>query len=72
MLISLIGGAIGIMIGLALPLGARLLTDQVRVPVSPASVAVAFLVSFTVGIGFGLFPANRASKMNPTEALRYE
>jgi putative ABC transport system permease protein len=71
-LISLIGGAIGIIIGLALPLGARLLTDQVRVPVSPASVAVAFLVSFTVGIGFGLFPANRASKMNPTEALRYE
>ena len=71
-LISLIGGAIGIMIGLALPLGARLLTDQVRVPVSPASVAVAFLVSFSVGIGFGLFPANRASKMNPTEALRYE
>jgi putative ABC transport system permease protein len=71
-LISLIGGAIGILIGLALPLGARLLTDQVRVPVSPVSVAVAFLVSFTVGIGFGLFPANRASKMNPTDALRYE
>jgi putative ABC transport system permease protein len=71
-MISLIGGAIGIMIGLALPLGARLLTDKVRVPLSPASVAVAFLVSFTVGIGFGLFPANRASRMNPTEALRYE
>jgi putative ABC transport system permease protein len=71
-LISLIGGALGILLGLALPLGARLFTDQVRVPVSPLSAAVAFMVSFSVGIGFGLFPANRAAKMNPTDALRYE
>jgi putative ABC transport system permease protein len=71
-MISLIGGFIGIAIGLALPWSVRLLTDKVRVPVSPISVAVAFLVSFTVGIGFGLLPANRASGLNPTEALRHE
>jgi putative ABC transport system permease protein len=71
-LISLIGGSIGIVIGLSLPLGVRLLTNQVHVPISPLSVLVAFAVSFTVGVGFGLLPARRASQLNPTEALRYE
>ena len=71
-LISLIGGAIGIAIGLSLPLSVRLLTDQVHVPISPLSVLVAFVVSCTVGVGFGLLPARRASQLNPTEALRYE
>jgi putative ABC transport system permease protein len=71
-IISLAGGTMGIMIGLLLPLSVRLLTDQVRVPISPWSVLVAFAVSFTVGVGFGLLPARRASQLNPTEALRYE
>jgi len=70
--ISCIGGAIGIVVGLALPLSIRLITDQVRVPISPISVLVAFAVSFSVGVGFGLLPARRASQLNPTEALRYE
>ncbi len=71
-MISLIGGFIGIAIGLALPWSVRLFTDKVKVPVSALSVVVAFLVSFTVGIGFGLLPANRAASLNPTEALRHE
>ena len=71
-LISLIGGTIGIVVGLALPLSVRLVTDQIRVPISPISVLVAFAVSFSVGVGFGLLPARRASQLNPTEALRYE
>jgi len=71
-LISLAGGMVGIVIGLVLPLSVRLITDQVRVPISPLSVIVAFAVSFTVGVGFGLLPARRASQLNPTEALRYE
>lgn len=71
-LISLSGGIVGIILGLALPLSVRLLTNQVRVPISPISVVVAFAVSFTVGVGFGLLPARRASQLNPTEALRYE
>jgi putative ABC transport system permease protein len=71
-LISLVGGAIGIVIGLALPVSVRLFTDKVHVPISPLSVLVAFGVSFAVGVGFGLLPARRASQLNPTEALRYE
>jgi putative ABC transport system permease protein len=82
-MISLIGGFIGIIIGIsvplsaqlaktALPLDVRVVTDSIRLPISPLSVLAAFVVSFTVGIGFGLLPANRASRLNPTEALRYE
>ncbi len=71
-LISMVGGAIGIVLGLALPVSARLLTNQIHVPISPWSILVAFAVSFTVGVAFGLLPARRASQLNPTEALRYE
>jgi putative ABC transport system permease protein len=71
-MISVAGGAIGIVVGLTLPLSVRLFTDRVNVPISPLSVIVAFAVSFTVGVGFGLLPARRAAQLNPTEALRYE
>jgi putative ABC transport system permease protein len=71
-LISLVGGSLGIAIGLALPLTVNLITDQVHVPISPVSVLVAFGVSFIVGVIFGMLPARRASQLNPTEALRYE
>jgi len=71
-LISLSGGFVGIIVGLALPLSVRLITQQVHVPISLLSVLVAFAVSFAVGVGFGLLPARRASQLNPTEALRYE
>ena len=69
---SVVGGALGIVIGLALPLSVPLFTTQIKVPVSPISVLVAFLVSFAVGVTFGLLPARRAAQLNPTEALRYE
>jgi putative ABC transport system permease protein len=71
-LISLAGGIIGIAVGLALPLGARLFVPSLAVPISITSVIVAFTVSCLVGLIFGMLPANRASKLNPTEALRYE
>ena len=71
-LISMVGGGIGIVLGLALPISVSLITSKVHVPISPLSVIVAFGVSFAVGVGFGLLPARRASQLNPTEALRYE
>jgi len=70
--LSLAGGFIGILIGIALPLSVRFFTDDVRVPISVMSVVVAFGVSVIVGVVFGMLPANRASQLNPTEALRYE
>ena len=71
-LISVGGGLLGIFLGVAMPLSVRLFTDEVQIPVSSASVLIAFGVSLVVGLVFGLLPANRASRLNPTEALRYE
>jgi putative ABC transport system permease protein len=71
-IISLGGGVVGIMIGIAIPFSVRFLTDEVSIPISPVSILVAFGVSLMVGLVFGLLPANRAARLNPTEALRYE
>ncbi len=71
-LISLAGGVAGILIGIAIPLSAQFFTDDVQIPVSWMSIAIAFSVSLLVGLIFGLLPANRAARLNPTEALRYE
>jgi putative ABC transport system permease protein len=70
--LSVGGGFIGILIGISIPLSVRFLTDQIRVPISPMSIVVAFCVSLVVGVVFGMLPANRAARLNPTEALRYE
>ena len=70
--ISLAGGVVGILIGISIPLVIRLFTEAVPVPISYVSVVVAFVVSLIVGVVFGLLPANRASQLNPTDALRYE
>ncbi len=70
--ISLVGGLIGILLGIAVPLTVRFLFDEIQVPISILSIAVAFGVSLIVGVVFGILPANRASQLNPTEALRYE
>ena len=72
MLISVAGGAIGILIGVALPLTVEFLVPEVSIPISIWSVVIAFGVSLLVGLVFGIVPANRAARLNPTEALRYE
>jgi putative ABC transport system permease protein len=71
MMVSLSGGMIGIAVGVAIPLSVGLFTD-VRIPISPVAIVVAFGVSCLVGLVFGILPANRAARLNPTEALRYE
>jgi putative ABC transport system permease protein len=70
--LSLAGGGVGILVGISIPLSVRFLTDAIRVPISVTSILVAFGVSLGVGVIFGMLPANRASQLNPTEALRYE
>ncbi|MGA8597536.1 MAG: ABC transporter permease [Bryobacteraceae bacterium] len=71
LLLSVGGGFVGILIGIAVPLGITLFTG-VAIPISKISILVAFAVSISVGIGFGMLPASRAANLNPTEALRYE
>ncbi|HFB98993.1 MAG TPA: FtsX-like permease family protein [Bryobacterales bacterium] len=72
MLISVAGGLAGILVGISVPAAVNYAVEGITIPVSTLSVVVAFAVSFLVGIVFGLLPANRASRLNPTEALRYE
>ncbi|MDQ6666224.1 MAG: hypothetical protein M3Z23_17740, partial [Acidobacteriota bacterium] len=71
-LISLAGGVIGIMAGVAIPFSVQFFVENIKIPISISSVIIAFSVSCVVGLIFGLLPADRASKLNPTEALRYE
>ena len=71
-LISVAGGFAGIVVGVGIPLSVRFLAEGVAVPISGTAIVVAFAVSLLVGLVFGMLPANRASRLNPTEALRYE
>ncbi len=71
-LISLAGGLAGIALGTAIPYSVRFFEPSLRIPVSQASIVVAFAVSCLIGIIFGMLPAVRASRLSPTEALRYE
>lgn len=71
-LISVAGGSVGILIGVALPLIVRFAVDNLFIPISKLSIVIAFAVSCIVGLVFGMLPASRAAKLNPTEALRYE
>ena len=69
--ISLAGGIVGILIGLAVPFSLRFLTSF-RIPISGLSVFIAVGVASAVGIIFGTVPAARAAQLDPVESLRYE
>jgi putative ABC transport system permease protein len=68
-LLALMGGALGVAVGVGL---AQLKVGPLEPVVSPGSIVVSFVVSALVGVFFGAYPANRAAKLTPIEALRYE
>jgi putative ABC transport system permease protein len=70
-LISVAGGVAGILTGVGLSIGIEQFAG-IRTLVSPISVVVAFGVSFTVGLVFGIVPAYRAARQDPVMCLRYE
>lgn len=67
--LSLVGGIIGITLG---ALGSFVLGRFIETSITFWSIGIAFTVSSIVGIVFGVYPAYRASRLNPIEALRYE
>lgn len=72
MFISSLGGALGIGLGF---IGARFLDrilPSLKTMVSPWSIAIAFAFSLLVGLFFGIYPARKAARLNPIDALRYE
>lgn len=73
LLISGTGAITGILIAVSIPLFLRpLLPDNMNVPISALSVVISFFVSSVTGIVFGYIPANRASRLQPTESLHHE
>jgi putative ABC transport system permease protein len=71
MVMSLMGGLIGVVIGIAISV---VISNALKWPVlvSPLSIVVAVAFSIAVGVFFGYYPARKAARLDPIEALRYE
>jgi putative ABC transport system permease protein len=69
--LSLIGGIIGILLGIG---GSNVISAlaEWRTVLAPSSIVVAFGFAAAIGIFFGFYPARKASRLDPIEALRYE
>ncbi|MFL6561435.1 MAG: ABC transporter permease [Bacillus sp. (in: firmicutes)] len=69
--LSSMGGLIGILFGLGL---GKMVSSLMSLSIaySPTVILSSFLFSLVVGVVFGVFPANKASKLNPIQALRYQ
>jgi putative ABC transport system permease protein len=69
--LSLAGGVVGTVVGLAIPLSVGFLTPY-QIPVSWWSAVIALATSVAVGVFFGMLPATRAAALDPVETLKYE
>jgi len=69
--LSLLGGTVGILFGVS---GSTMISRVLRWPtfISPAAIVVAVFFSIAVGVFFGFYPARKAARLDPIEALRYE
>ncbi len=70
-LLSLLGGLIGTALGIAVSNVASIITGW-PVPLSISAILLSFFFAALVGVVFGIYPARKASQLNPIEALRYE
>jgi putative ABC transport system permease protein len=69
--LSLAGGAIGIALGFGISTGVQRVMQWSAV-VTPGAVAMSFGVAAAIGVFFGFYPARKAARLNPIDALRYE
>ena len=71
LVLSVAGGAIGVALGFGLAMGVSALLNW-SASVTPQAIALSFGVAAAVGVFFGFYPARKAARLNPIEALRYE
>jgi putative ABC transport system permease protein len=70
--LAVLGGVVGIILGVAGAEGISAAFDAFDAVVGIDAVLVSLLFSMAVGLFFGIYPAYRASRLNPIDALRYE
>jgi len=70
--LCMVGGLLGILVGALLTLILHFAVSFLHASLSPTWVLVSFVVSFAIGLMFGIYPAWKAASMDPIEALRYE
>jgi putative ABC transport system permease protein len=72
MMLTAMGGAAGVLSGIAVALLIQFLAPSLKASISAGAVTAGLIVSMSVGLFFGLWPAYRAARLNPIDALRYE
>ena len=72
LVLSLVGGVVGVGMGSLIATIGTALVPDLTLSVSSGAIMLSTIVCTVIGIGFGIYPANRAARMNPIDALRYE
>jgi putative ABC transport system permease protein len=72
MMLTVMGGAAGVLSGVVIALLIQLLAPSLKASISVGAITAGLVVSISVGLFFGLWPAWRAARLHPIEALRYE
>ena len=70
--LSLIGGLVGVALGIGDGDGHRRASPAGACVLSPEAVGLAVAFAFVIGVFFGFYPARKAARLNPVEALRFE
>jgi putative ABC transport system permease protein len=71
-MLTIMGGVVGVLAGIGIALLIQLVVPSLKASISLGAISAGLVVSVSVGLFFGLWPAYRAARLNPIDALRYE